>query len=160
MKAYHNDDVNIYTLSKYADKCTIFVNDQWFNKVRSDWAFLEKHANIIYTVDKAKLKKEEYMSIITPFGVGNTGNLSTGCKTLLNIVYLLEKHADMASLVNITEAGDAVVDRIFETVAGSNVSLYLRRSVCPSNMRLNYIINGVPVADEFEFLEAIVLEEA
>ena len=150
--------VNIFTLSKYKEKCTIFANDLWFDKVRTDRVFLNKHEELIYAVDMAKIVDYKNLTVVTTYGTTDITKLSTGCKTLLNILYLLEKGDDKPALVNITEAGDAVVDRILEIVAGTNVSVYLRRSFCPSNMRLSYKINGVAISDEFEFIKAIDLE--
>ena len=152
-------EVIIFTLSKYASKCSILSNDTWFDKVRTDRDFLKKHEeSVIFSVDKAKINDYNTLSIVTPFGATDITKISTGCKTLLNILYLLEKGNGNTELVNITEAGDSVVDRIFEVVAGTNVYLYLRRSVCPANMSLNYKINDNVVSDEFEFIEAIELD--
>jgi len=146
--------VNIFTQAKYKEKCKILSNDTWFDNVRTNRDFLKKQASVISLVDHAEIIDYKNLTMVTPFGTTDITKLSTGCKTLLNILYLIETNTNNV-LVNVTEAGDKVLDIIFETAAGTNIDLYLGRVVCPANMNLRYNVNGNAAEDDADFLDLL-----
>jgi hypothetical protein len=151
---------NEYT-AKYPSEQFIRENDWWFgDKVRTDRAFLLKHEKgVLGGIDGARIADEENLKIDTPFGTCDIDSLSTGCKTMLNVLYLKEKgDKSKRYLLNINEAGDRVVNLIFKEVAGTNIALYLQYAVCPEDMGLCYRIDGVEVKDEYDFLDKITAE--
>ena len=97
--------IKIYTNKKNSENYVIF-NDSFFNLNTSNETMSDKEAAIIYQIDNAKLLSEK--RIETKFGIGNIRNLSTGCKTVLNIV----KHPDM--IVCVDGCGTNVLDYIFQ----------------------------------------------
>ena len=147
-------NVNIFTQSKYKEKCKILSNDTWFDNVRTNRDFLKKHSGIIFMVDRAEIIDYKNLTMVTPFGTTDITKLSTGCKTLLNILYLMETTTENV-LVNVTEAGDKVLDIIFETAAGTNIDLYLGRVACPANTNLRYNVNGNIVEGDADFLDSL-----
>ena len=65
----------------------------------------QKEIDLIWQVDEAKLTPDKHIE--TKYGLGTIRNLSSGCKTLLNIV----KHHD--KVVNVEECGPNVLRIIF-----------------------------------------------
>ena len=88
--------IDIYTERKDS-KDWIFYNDLYFNLNTGNEEMSQKEIDLIQQVDEAKLTPDKHIE--TKYGLGTIRNLSSGCKTLLNIV----KHPD--KVVN--------VDRMF-----------------------------------------------
>lgn len=59
-------------------------NDSFFNVNVYGSSFTEEEKKIVKMIDHVDIVDEE--KIITPFGIGSVTDLSTGCKTLLNIL--------------------------------------------------------------------------
>ena len=75
----------------------------------------ETEINYIQQVDEAKLTPDKHIE--TKYGLGTIRNLSSGCKTLLNIV----KHPD--KVVCVEECGPNVLKFIFAMIYMSSPSL-------------------------------------
>lgn len=67
-------------------------------------------------MDGAKLTQDKHIE--TKYGLGTIRNLSSGCKTLLNIV----KHSD--KVVNVEECGPNVLRTIFTM---DNIKIFMSR---------------------------------
>ena len=76
----------------------------------------QKEIDLIQQVDEAKLTPDKHIE--TKYGLGTIRNLSSGCKTLLNIV----KHPD--KVVNVEECGPNVLKIIFTM---DNIKIYMSR---------------------------------
>ena len=76
----------------------------------------QKEVDLIRQIDEAKLTLDK--RIETKYGLGTIRNLSSGCKTLLNIV----KHPD--KVVNVEECGPNVLKMIFQM---DNIKIYMSR---------------------------------
>ena len=76
----------------------------------------QKEIDLIQQVDEAKLTPDKHIE--TKYGLGTIRNLSSGCKTLLNIV----KHPD--KVVNVEECGPNVLRIIFTM---DNIKIYMSR---------------------------------
>ena len=79
--------IEIYTEKKNS-KDWIIQNDLYFNLNTGNEEMTEKDINIIRKADNAILTPDKHIQ--TKFGLGTIRNLSSGCKTLLNII----KHSD------------------------------------------------------------------
>lgn len=79
--------IDIYT-EKKESKDWILQNDLYFNLNTCNEEMSENEINLIRQVDEAKLTPDKHIE--TKYGLGTIRNLSSGCKTLLNIV----KHPD------------------------------------------------------------------
>ena len=75
--------VDIYT-EKKESKDWILQNDLYFNLNTGNEEMSQNEINLIWQVDEAKLTPDKHIE--TKYGLGTIRNLSSGCKTLLNIV--------------------------------------------------------------------------
>ena len=107
--------INVYTEKKNL-KDWIFQNDLYFNLNTGNEEMSQKEIDLIQQVDAAKLTPDKHIE--TKYGLGTIRNLSSGCKTLLNIV----KHPD--KVVNVEECGPNVLRIIFTM---DNIKIYMSR---------------------------------
>ena len=105
-----------YIHRKRDSKDWILRNDLYFNLYTSNEAMSKNEINLIQRVDEAKLTPDK--RIETKYGLGTIRNLSSGCKTLLNIV----KHPD--KVVCVEECGPNVLRIIFTM---DNIKIYMSR---------------------------------
>ena len=97
-------------------KDCILQNDLYFNLNTGNEDMSQYEINLIQQVDEAKLTPDKHIE--TKYGLGTIRNLSSGCKTLLNIV----KHPD--KVVNVEECGPNVLKIIFTI---DNIKIYMSR---------------------------------
>ena len=107
--------IDIYT-EKRDSKDWILQNDLYFNLNTSNEEMSQKEIDLIQQVDNAKLTPDKHIE--TKYGLGTVRNLSSGCKTLLNIV----KHPD--KVVCVEECGPNVLKIIF---AMNKIRIYMSR---------------------------------
>ena len=107
--------IDIYT-EKRDSKDWILQNDLYFNLNTSNEEMSQKEIDLIQQVDNAKLTPDKHIE--TKYGLGTIRNLSSGCKTLLNIV----KHPD--KVVCVEECGPNVLKIIF---AMNKIRIYMSR---------------------------------
>ena len=121
--------IDIYTEKKNS-KDWILKNDLYFNLNTSNEEMTKKDAEIMKQIDNAVLTLDKHIQ--TSYGLGTIRNLSTGCKTLLNIV----KHPD--KVVCIDECGENVTKCIFQM---DNIKIYMSRPSfvnIPDNTKLRF----------------------
>ena len=106
----------IYIQKKKDSEGWILQNDLYFNLNTSNEEMSQNEINLIQQVDGAKLTPDKHIE--TKYGLGTIRNLSSGCKTLLNIV----KHSD--KVVCVEECGSNVLKIIF---AMDNIKIYMSR---------------------------------
>lgn len=108
--------LNVY-LSKESirGKKLIECNDAWFNIHNQEYDLsTPENRKILLDVDSATYIRSGFVeSNFCGKCVIRTEQLSTGCKTLLNIMNCKDK------VFNIIECGDNVIDMIFELTEGS-----------------------------------------
>ena len=129
--------IDIYT-EKKASKEWIIQNDLYFNLHTGNEDMSENEINLIQQVDEAKLTPDK--RIETKYGLGTIRNLSSGCKTLLNIV----KHPD--KVVSVEECGPNVLNIIFKM---DNIKIYMSRPTLfdiPDNVKIRFNDSGLPMA--------------
>ena len=97
--------IDIYT-NKINSKDWILQNDLYFNLNTGNEEMSQKEIDLIWQIDEAKLTPDKHIE--TKDGLGTIRNLSSGCKTLINIV----KHPDKE--VNVEACGTHVLRIIFE----------------------------------------------
>lgn len=107
--------IDIYT-KKVESKDWILQNDLYFNLNTSNEEMSENEIRLIWQVDGAKLTPDKHIE--TRYGLGTIRNLSSGCKTLLNIV----KHPD--KVVCVEECGSNVLKFVFEM---DDIKIYMSR---------------------------------
>lgn len=107
--------IDIYT-EKKASSDWILKNDLYFNLNTSNEEMTEADKNLILQADNAILTSDKHIE--TKYGLGTIRNLSSGCKTLLNI----KKHPD--KVVCVEECGPNVLKMIFQM---DNIKIYMSR---------------------------------
>lgn len=121
--------IDIYT-EKRDSKDWIFQNDLYFNLNTGNEEMSQKEIDLIRQIDGATLTPDKHIE--TKYGLGTIRNLSSGCKTLLNIV----KHPD--KVVNVEECGPNVLKIVF---AMDNVKVYMSRPTLfdiPDNAKIRF----------------------
>lgn len=73
-----------YIHRKRDSKDWILRNDLYFNLYTSNEVMSQNEIDLIQRVDEAKLTPDKHIE--TKYGLGTIRNLSSSCKTLLNIV--------------------------------------------------------------------------
>lgn len=107
--------IDIYTKKKDAQDW-ILKNDLYFNLNTGNEEMTEKEKNLIKQIDDAVLTPDKHIE--TRYGLGTIRNLSSGCKTLLNIV----KHPE--KVVCVEECGPNVLKLIFQM---DHIKIYMSR---------------------------------
>ena len=107
--------IDIYT-EKKDSKDWIIQNDLFFNLHTGNEEMSEKDKKMIKQIDGAIFTSDKHIE--TQYGLGTIRNLSSGCKTLLNIV----KHPE--KVVCVEECGPNVLKIIF---AMDNIKIYMSR---------------------------------
>ncbi len=92
--------IDIYTEKKNCEDW-IIQNDLYFNLITCNEEMTKRDINLIKQADDAALTPDKHIQ--TKFGLGTIRNLSSGCKTLLNII----KHPD--KVVCVEECGPNVL---------------------------------------------------
>ena len=80
--------IDIYTIKKDS-KDWIIYNDLYFNLNTANEEMTEKDIAIIKRADDAILTQDKHIQ--TKYGLGTIRNLSSGCKTLLNIIIYMSR---------------------------------------------------------------------
>lgn len=107
--------IYVYTEKRDSEKW-ILKNDWYFNLYTSNEEFTEEEKEMIEKIDHAKITEDKHIE--TKYGLGTVRNLSSGCKTYLNVVKNPEK------VVNVDECGGNVLDELFSL---DNIHLYMSR---------------------------------
>lgn len=105
--------IYLYTNTE-AEKEFIILNDQFFNLNTSNKPIGERERNAIWEIDHAKVTEDNHIE--TKYGIGILRNLSSGCKTYLNVVMNPEK------IFSVAECGANVLSRLFLM---DNIHLYM-----------------------------------
>ena len=113
--------IYLYT-NKQNSENWILHNDWFFNLYTANQDFSEEDAELIWQIDQARLVADKHIE--TKYGLGTVRNLSTGCKTILNVRKNPEK------VVNADECGKNVLEQLF---AMDSVRLYMSR---PERMKI------------------------
>lgn len=121
--------IDIYTEKKQSNNW-ILQNDLYFNLNTGNEEMSQNEINMIQLVDGAKLTADHHIE--TKYGLGTIRNLSSGCKTLLNII----KHPD--KVVCVEECGPNVLKIIFSM---DNIKIYMSRPTLveiPENVKIRF----------------------
>ena len=95
----------------------IRFNDLYFNKHTAE-KLDERAKNIIYTIDHSKMVDRFSFQSRFDGSVLNIDKLSSGCKTVLNVMY----HED--KVFDIRECGENALDAIYDLDAGNITCSY------------------------------------
>lgn len=107
--------IYIYTYKK-EDNDWILKNDLFFNLYTSNQKLTDFDKKAIKDIDNAQVPDDYHIE--TKYGLGTIRNLSSGCKTYLNIV----KNPD--KVVSVEECGGNVLEKIF---CMNEIHIYMSR---------------------------------
>ena len=96
----------------------IIDNEAFFNNNISAKMFGKESIDVMQVIDNAHLLNENNGKIETPYGLAGIRDLSTGCKTILNYIFIKE-HPDKypnIKAIDATECGWNALDKLFEVV--------------------------------------------
>jgi hypothetical protein len=122
-------------------------NDSYFEFYTSMEKITEDDKRYIKDIDGSDFITAD--KIVTKFGETVLENISTGCKTMLNIVH----HPEI--IFSIVECGANVIDNIFELAkAEQSYTIYANRMILPSYFFLEtpVMINGEKMNNTEEYV--------
>lgn len=118
--------IKIYkSLNFFPKKEVLYDNEGFFNNNISGRRLSGLSKKVMKKIDKAELIDVNLSTMQTPYGVCNIKYLSTGCKTVLNLIYIME-HRDkynMIKAINATECGANALDVLFDVVEECNCNI-------------------------------------
>lgn len=105
--------IRIYTsMDKLNGTKVIKDPESYFRSYVSSKNFGINDEQVIKEVDNAKLKNKEIGAIETPFGEASINNLSTGCKTVLDYLYIMRNNT-MYGGIDVTGCGANALESLF-----------------------------------------------
>lgn len=96
--------IYLYT-EKQESEDWILKNDLYFNLYTSNLPFTEEDKRAVFHIDNATITEDNHIE--TKYGIGVLRNLSSGCKTYLNVI----KNPD--KVVSAIECGGNVLSLLF-----------------------------------------------
>lgn len=107
--------IYLYTTRQENDDW-ILQNDLYFNLNTGNQAITDRDREVISVIDSAKVTAENHIQ--TKYGLGTIRDLSSGCKTYLNVI----KNPD--KVVSAEECGANVLELLFRL---DDIHLYMSR---------------------------------
>ena len=111
--------VKIYKSLNYFDMANILYDNEGFFNNNINGKRLNNDSNeVMQRIDKSELIDINLSTIKTPYGVCNIKCLATGCKTVLNTIYIMEhkKEYEYVKAINATECGWNALDVLFDII--------------------------------------------
>lgn len=151
--------VRINTKASSINKENLIIdNESFFNINISSKIFTESELDIIKKLDSAELLDRNTGEIKTPYGLTSIRNLSTGCKTIINFMYINSNNCKYTNIkaIDVTECGWNALELLFDYYEkiNSNIILLLRHSNCLFNCsEREYLINNDKIITDLSYLE-------
>lgn len=111
--------VRLYRSLDFFDKKNVLYDNEGFFNGHLCGNNLSKRAlEEMLKIDKAKLIDVRLSTIRTPFGVCHSRQLSSGCKTIINLIYIFEHKNEFNHIkaINATECGSNALDELFNLI--------------------------------------------
>lgn len=115
--------IKLYNSDKYFRSNEIIIdNEAFFNNNISAKKFSQTSLDIIQRIDKAKLIDAKTGKIETPYGIASIKDLSTGCKTVLNLIFITENPELYPNVkaIKATECGWNALEELFKFMDETN----------------------------------------
>ena len=110
--------VKLYTNMKYVTGDLITDNEAFFDRFISAKNIDIEDRKYLKQIDGATIIDAELGTITTPFGASILENISTGAKTVMNLLYLQKNNKPVT--LDITECGANALDAIFSLMDNYN----------------------------------------
>ena len=115
--------IRIYTDKIYLqDKIILIDNESFFNINVVSEEFGETDLGVMRAVDAARLIDKTTGLIETKYGLTDIHHLSTGCKTILNYLFL-QRHPMSYTVIDLSECGYNALNVIFDLAECSGQSM-------------------------------------
>lgn len=111
--------VSIYSTSNLLNRREIIMDCESFFDARISTMKMSKDSiEAMYAIDKAEIVDKKLGTIKTPIGVCSRKDLSSGCKTVLSYIYVVENYADFNGIkaVDATECGWNALEQLFKYI--------------------------------------------
>jgi len=121
--------VKIYTSMDYFDMSNIIIDNESFFKNNISSKRLSKQSfNVMEKIDNAVLIDIGLGTIKTPYGITSIQHLSTGCKTVLNYIYIIDNMADIEMLndikaISANECGWNALEELFKVAESKETNI-------------------------------------
>lgn len=144
--------------NKYNYNEVLINNESFFNNNITSREFTQDEIDVIKKIDNAELLDRNTGEIKTPYGLTNIRNLSTGCKTIINFIYINSKRNkyDKIKAIEVTECGWNALEELFIQYEklSSKIELILRHQ----NDLYNCTERKYLIDDEYEITDLAELE--
>ena len=111
--------INIYKSgTNFKGDEIILDNESFFNNNVSARSLTDMSLTVMNEIDKAVLLDKKSGKIETPYGITGIRDLSTGCKTVLNYIFIkenTEKYPNVKAIDG-TECGWNALDKLFDII--------------------------------------------
>jgi len=152
--------LRIYTDMKYIPTgySVVLYNDSYFDSCTKEkrLTFRNESLGAIKIIDKADLVDARNGTILTPFGLTDLNHLSTGCKTLVNI---LETSANESLIFSLNECGANVLSAIVGLLNNSPEEFKVYLTIGTEFIKLKdclfYLNDGTELLDVFKIREVL-----
>lgn len=120
--------------SKFNENNTIIDNESFFINHVLVKETDEQSLKVMRTIDNAELIDSNIETIVTPFGTTSIKNLSTGCKTALNVIFVLNNKELCKDIkaIDATECGWDALEEIFKLLENmkNNLGIIIEHDDC------------------------------
>lgn len=136
--------IRIYTDRSLLDISKVIIDNEGFFVRKGVYFNLSaEQVQAIKRIDGAIFLNEKQTTMQTPFGVTNIGNLSTGCKTVLNYLYLKQHpiEREKVQAISLIECGANALNVLFDLVDDDMIFLLEHRDGIHECTEHEFIIN-------------------
>lgn len=135
--------INLYTSEKYFDpgKELIYLNDNLFDGTLYERKFTSEDIEAMLNIDKAEVIDLKLREIRTPYGLTDFSRISTGCKTLINIMHTKTEDNFVISL---NGCSYEILDIIFDYIEDheSKQALYITTTEISKCIDRDFMLNN------------------
>lgn len=116
--------IRLYRNKDKIDSNSIIVdNDSFFNNNVAPKDLSEISLKVMNVIDNAVLIDKEIGTIKTPYGVTSIDCLSTGCKTILNYIFLSSNKYNHIKAIDATGCGWNALEGLFKAIEESKYDI-------------------------------------
>jgi hypothetical protein len=148
--------VKLYTEYLLGDVIT--DNEAFFDRFISAKSIDNVGRRYLKQIDGADIESDETGLITTPFGATILENISTGAKTVLNLLHLQKNNKVIA--IDVTECGANALDAVFELMEGydGTVKVVLGHAETSKCSSRKYCVNDKHIAYDGIGLSIVLME--
>lgn len=118
--------IRLYTSRKYFKLEELIIdNESFFSNNVAPITLDELSLEVIGNIDKASMLDKRIGTIQTPYGITSVDSLSTGCKTVLNYLFLVNNKIEYDSIkaIDATECGWNAIEELFRMIETTKYDL-------------------------------------